>query len=180
MFNPSSSSAIARDDGRVRLPFRFARGALGFWVASLVGFAAYGYLVAEIAQAGMGDGSPAEAAETALVLGGVGAVALGTPAALLFGAVMRRVRRGAEWPAALATGLVLSAAVYLPLRSFAAVVTADWGPVRGPAAFCVASAGAMMAGAVFGTLAARPGPKLAVARAARVEAPAEAAHARLV
>jgi hypothetical protein len=180
MFNPSSSPAIRLDGDFARLPFRFARGALGFWVASLVGFAAYGYLVAELAQAGMGDGSRAEAAETALALGGAGAVALGVPAALLFGAVMRRVRRGAEWPVALATGLVLSGAVYLPLRLFASVVAADWGPARGPAAFCVASAGAMMAGAIAGTLAARPGPKLALARSARVEAPADAAHARLI
>jgi hypothetical protein len=38
----------------------------------------------------------------------------------------------------------------------------------------------MMAGAVIGTLAARPGPRLAVAAAVRVEAPTDAAHARLV
>lgn len=180
MFNHSSSPRSRFDDGLVQLPFRFARGALGFWIASLVGFVAYGYLVAEIVQAGMGDGSPAEAAQTALVLGAAGAVALGTPAALLFGAVMRRVRRGAEWPAALATGVALSAAVYLPLKAFAAVVASDWGYVRQPAAFCVAAAGAMMAGAVFGTLAARPAPKLAAAASVRVEAPADAAHARLV
>ena len=180
MFNPSFSPAIRRDDGIATLPFRFGRGALGFWVASLAGFVAYGYLVAELAQAGMGDGSRAEAAETALVLGGVGAVVLGVPAALLFGAVMRRVRRGAEWPAALATGLVLSAAVYLPLRLFAAVVAAEWGPARGPATFCVASAAAMMAGAIAGTLAARPGPMPATVCSARIEAPADAAHAPLI
>lgn len=148
-----------------RLSFRFGRSALGFWVASLVGFLSYGYLVAAIAMSGMDDGPGrlGEATTTALLLGLAGALLLGAPAALLFGGVMWRVRRGAGWGTALSTGLVLSAALYLPLRSFAAAIVSDWGYVREPAIFFVASAAAMMAGAVTGTLVGRNGRELAVA-----------------
>jgi hypothetical protein len=147
------------------MSFGFGRSALGFWVASLVGFVSYGYLVAGLAMSGMEDGPGrlGEATTPALVLGLVGALTLGAPAALLFGGVMWRVRRGAGWFAALSTGVVLSAVLYLPFRSLAAAIVADWGYTRQPVIFLVASAAAMMAGAVTGALVGRNGRELAVA-----------------
>jgi hypothetical protein len=151
------------------MPFGFGRSALGFWVASLLGFASYGYVVAGIAMSGLEDGPGrlGEATATALVLGLAGALLLGAPAALLFGSVMGRVR-GTGWAAALTTGALLSGAVYLAFHAFAAAIVSDWGYVRQPAIFVVASAGAMMVGAVSGTLVGRSGRReLALARRAR-------------
>jgi hypothetical protein len=138
--------------------FSFARSAAGFWVASLAGFLTFGYVIARLMLEGMAEGLPhagREAASAALVLGLLGALALGAPAALLFGGVMRRVRRGGAWPTALVTGGLLSAVAYLPLRSFAEALLSDWGYVREPALFVTIAAGSMMAGAVVGALVGR-------------------------
>jgi hypothetical protein len=148
--------------------FGFRRTALGFWVASLAGFVGWGQLVGGVAASAM-DGGPApagEAATTALALGLAGAVVLGAPAALLFGGVMRRIREGAAWPAALATGGVLSAALVVPFGAFASALS-DWGLAREPGIFVVAAAATMMAGAVSGALVGRAVPALAVARRGR-------------
>jgi hypothetical protein len=147
--------------------FSFGRSAVGFWLASLAGFIGYGYVVAELMIEGIGESvrnRMQEATTTALVLGLVGAVALGAPAALLFGGVMRRVRRGRGWPSALITGGLLSMFVYMPFRSFAVAVLSDWGHVRESALFVTAAAASMMVGAVVGTLVGRPNSHFASTR----------------
>jgi len=136
------------------MPFRWGRSALGFWAASLAGFVAHGWSVAAATESAMGP--PwllGEAVSTALALALVAALALGAPAALLFCTVMRRVRCGAQWPAAVITGALLSAALYLALRSLAGALVACDPPV-----LLAASAAAMMAGAVAGTAAGRRAP----------------------
>jgi hypothetical protein len=167
----AAERAMSQQPSRERpcsISFGFGRTALGFWVASLAGFVGYGHLVAGIAASGM-DGGPApmgEAATTALALGLAGAVVLGAPAALLFGGVMWRIRRSAAWPAAIATGAALSAALIVPFSAFASAL-ADWGCAREPGLFVVAAAATMMAGSVTGALVGRNGPALAVARRTR-------------
>lgn len=139
--------------------FGFRRGALAFWLASLVGFVAYGHLVACMFVDAMPE-APAplgESVSAAVAVGLAGAVALGAPAALLFGAVMRRLHRRGAWRAALVTGGALSVAVALAFKALAAAVLADWGFVRTPGVFFATAAAAMMAGAVGGTLAGRSG-----------------------
>ena len=96
--------------------FGFRRGALAFWLASLVGFVAYGHLVACMFVDAMPE-APAplgESVSAAVAVGLAGAVALGAPAALLFGVVMRRLHRRGEWRAALVTGGALSVALQRP------------------------------------------------------------------
>jgi hypothetical protein len=143
---------------------RFRRAALGFWIASLGGFVGYGALVAGVAAAGL-DGGPApagEAARAGLALGLSGALLLGAPAAALFGGVMRRVAGAAVWPSALATGAALSGALYAAFATFAGAI-ADQGCAGEPAVAAAAAALAMMAGAVSGAAAGRPGRALAIA-----------------
>ncbi|HEX7624724.1 MAG TPA: hypothetical protein VF400_14200 [Anaeromyxobacteraceae bacterium] len=139
--------------------FGFRRGALAFWLASLVGFVAFGHLVACMFVDAMPE-APAplgESVSAAVAVGLAGAMALGAPAALLFGVVMHRLHRRGAWRAALVTGGALSVVLALAFKALAVAVLADWGFVRAPGVFFTTAAAAMMAGAVGGTLAGRSG-----------------------
>jgi len=139
------------------LRFGFRRGALAFWLASLVGFVAYGQLIVGVFVGGMPEAPTplGESASAAVAVGLAGALALGAPAALLFAGVMGRVGRRGAWRAPLITGGALSAVLALAFRALAAAALSDWGYVRAPGVLFAAAAAAMMAGAVGGTLAGR-------------------------
>jgi hypothetical protein len=139
------------------LHFGFRRGALAFWLASLIGFVAYGHLLAGVFMGGMPESLAAfgESATTAVAVGLAGAIALGAPAALLFAGVMRFAGRHGAWGAAVVTGGALSAGLALAFRGLAAAVMSDWGYARAPGVLIATAAAAMMAGAVGGTLAGR-------------------------
>ncbi|HYS82910.1 MAG TPA: hypothetical protein VEM76_19555 [Anaeromyxobacteraceae bacterium] len=157
MLAPRPSATRVAFEEATTLRFGFRRGALAFWLASLVGFVAWGYLLAGVAIGGMPEAPAAfgESAATAVAVGIAGAIALGVPAALLFAGVMRRVGRQGAWRAAVVTGGVLSAALAFAFEALAALVMSDWGYARAPGVLVAAAAAAMMAGAVGGTLAGR-------------------------
>jgi len=157
MLAPRAAAMSAAVEETAVLRFGFRRGALAFWLASLVGFVAYGQLIVGMFAGGMPEAptSLGESASAAAAVGLAGAIALGAPAALLFAGVMHQVGRGGGWRAALVTGGALSAILALAFRALAVSVLSDWGYVRVPGVFFAAAAAAMMAGAVGGTLAGR-------------------------
>ena len=157
MLAPRTSATGVALEEATALRFGFRRGALAFWLASLSGFVAWGYLLAGVVIGGMPEAPAAfgESATTAVAVGLAGAIALGAPAALLFAAIMRCVGRDGAWRAAVVTGGALSAALALAFEALAAVVMSDWGWARAPGVLVAAAAAAMMAGAVGGTLAGR-------------------------
>jgi hypothetical protein len=125
------------------------RSFAAFWSASLLGFAGWGWLAARLCAAALGEGPAGEELETAVALGLGAAVLLGAPAALLYALVMRRVEPATAWPAALAAGAALSAAIAVPLRALATALPGD-GVAGGIGPFAAAAATAMMAGAIAG------------------------------
>jgi hypothetical protein len=131
-----------------------ARCATAFWLASLPGFAAHGWVLATAAAGGLAEGGGAGRAETAgaaLTLAALEAVVLGVPSALGFAVALLRSRRP-RWAAAVAPALVVAAALAAGLAACAwAFAGAGW--LHGPAVHvalgaATAAAGAGAAGAV--------------------------------
>lgn len=135
-------------------PYTIARTAVSFWLGSLLGFAVYGFISASMLGGRVGA--------VAAVMGGLAAGALGVPAALFFGATMRRVKPDAPWPAALVMAGVLTALAFFPMRIFTDAVLGDRGYVQEPAVFVVLAAVAMFGGAVAATLRGRQPAKAAL------------------
>jgi hypothetical protein len=136
-------------------PSAFGRSAAAFWLASLAGFAAHGWVLAVGAAGALAEGGApgrAETAGAALALALAEAVVLGVPAALAFAAALPRSRRGA-WAAALRPALVVGAALGASLAAWG-WACADAGWAHGPALHVALGAATAAAGAVTAVVAA--------------------------